>query len=388
MRLRLTFSRIVICTANLLPQDWRMCQAVWRSPILPRLQSDANVHGANEVPAFATGARFKFDLLAYIGAYGSKLKELHNALRLYDFSEVKGCLIASTPSRQNLTHVDISTKTLWGWPAMQQTVRRIPNIQGTEGNVVAQVSSIATLGVTSAWLHGTLYRALQGKDGAASEKSLNSRPDISAKLSIVYPTADEVRRTIDGYACGGSIHMKLQTAANQKQLNYVRPHLRHWAGDGARERQEATSKVRDAGRKRTGPHIKTYLRFTDAEMTSLDWAMITSANLSKQAWGTEASAKTDEVRISSFEIGVLFWPALWKGNSQDAVMVPVFKKDLPAAPGSESESLTEEHHNKIRVGWRMPYDLPLVPYSEADMPWSTTQPHLEPDWKGQTWGGQ
>lgn len=60
-------------------------------------------------------------------------------------------------------------------------------------------------------------------------------------------------------------------------------------------------------------------------MTEIDWALVTSANMSKQAWG-EASNPQGEMRISSYELGVLVWPELF---GEDAKMVPTFKQDVP-----------------------------------------------------------
>ena len=300
------------------------------------------------------------------------MKALRDALRFYDFEDVKACLVASTPSRQNLATLDIATKTIWGWPALEQTLRRIPATKASGAHLVAQVSSIATLGVTTAWLHGTLLQAMKGSLNSGSNAAHSIADSTTPKLSIVFPTADEIRRTIDGYACGYSIHTKLQTAAHQRQLNYLMPHLCHWAGD--HQRHQDIGAVREAGRQRTGPHIKTYLRFVDAEMKKLDWAMVTSANLSKQAWGSEGT-RLKEVKISSFEAGVVFWPDLWKEDGKAACMVPVFRTDIPE----------QRENDGVVVGWRMSYDLPLVPYAEDEEPWCATKPHPEPDWKGRVW---
>ena len=231
--------------------------------------------------------------------------------------------------------------------------------------------------------------------------------------------------------------MKLQSAAQQKQLQYMRPYLCHWAGDeetpvpnplemGAEAVQKQTStginnattaNCHEAGRRRAAPHIKTYIRFSSArEMDRIDWAMVTSANLSTQAWGAAANGN-GEVRICSWEIGIIVWPDLFAdypttGGDNCAVgeaiienkrveMVPCFKQDLPLPP----QLLVAEPDNKsqgtgidqgllgdgklrlpaVRVGFRMPYDLPLSPYSHNDVPWCATARHTEQDWLGQTW---
>jgi tyrosyl-DNA phosphodiesterase 1 len=97
--------------------------------------------------------------------------------------------------------------------------------------------------------------------------------------------------------------------------------------------------------------------------------LVTSANLSKQAWG-EATNSAGEVRVCSYEIGVMVWPRLFGEN---ATMVPTFKSDTP------SEGKTSD---EVLVGARMPYDLPLVPYAKDDLPWCATGSYAEPDWLG------
>jgi tyrosyl-DNA phosphodiesterase-1 len=230
-----------------------------------------------------------------------------------------------------------------------------------------------------------------------------------ARYSIMFPTPDEIRRSLNGYGSGGSIHMKLQSAAQQKQLRYMHPYLSLWAGDrgdpaGPSTRSTDTTSEgqgsivkQEAGRRRAAPHIKTYIRFSDAsKMDRIDWAMTTSANLSTQAWGSAANAN-GEVRICSWEIGVIVWPALFAesdsvGQSDDdgrtqATMVPCFRTDLPSTDDSQRALSQESNHtaSSTIVGFRMPYDLPLTPYGANDMPWCASAGHSEPDWLGQTW---
>lgn len=54
------------------------------------------------------------------------------------------------------------------------------------------------------------------------------------------------------------------------------------------------------------PHIKTYARY---ENKKLFWFILSSANLSKAAWGALSKTKTTQsFRISNYEAGVLFLP--------------------------------------------------------------------------------
>ncbi|KAL1976803.1 hypothetical protein VTN31DRAFT_3085 [Thermomyces dupontii] len=402
-------TQIVIHTANMIPGDWaNMCQAVWQSPLLPL---ESTTPHTNELPAFGTGARFKRDLLSYLEFYGQKRTgSLVQQLRKYDFSTVRAALIASVPSKQKLSGLDSNKSTLWGWPALRDIVKRIP-IENSANNhrkphIVIQVSSIASLGQTDKWLKDVLFHSL------CPNPPSPTKPE-GPQFSIIFPTPDEIRRSLNGYGSGGSIHMKLQTPAQQKQLQYLRPYLCQWAGDqhddfeeldvekGTTAHPTAVPK-REAGRRRAAPHIKTYIRFSDdSTMDQIDWAMVTSANLSTQAWGSAANAN-GEVRICSWEIGVLVWPSLIAGtfnspddahversseNCQSVVMRPCFKTDLPSRPSVDTDSELDDRESipSTVVGLRMPYDLPLTRYRAHDVPWCNTVHHSEPDWLGQTW---
>ena len=111
--------------------------------------------------------------------------------------------------------------------------------------------------------------------------------------------------------------------------------------------------------------------------------MVTSANLSKQAWG-ETENKKGEIWIQSWECGVIIWPELFKTHFEEAVtMVPLFRKDMPSAGDHEAG----EGGKDTIVGFRMPYNLPLEPYREEEKPWCASSMHAELDWKGQAWSG-
>ena len=280
-----------------------------------------------------------------------------------------------------------------------------------------QISSVATLGQTDKWLREVLFDSMSPQTNVDAETHSHSRPGsgpsshhrhlpqnsltAAPKYSIIFPTPDEIRRSLNGYASGSSIHMKLGTAAQQRQLRYLHPYLCQWAGDGegcsdgSKPEGTTETEARNAGRRRAAPHVKTYIRFSDAErMDSIDWAMVTSANLSTQAWGAGVNAN-GEVRICSWEIGVVVWPDLFAGGESEGVvakMVPCFKRDLPLddahqGTGCVSDGSEDSQHapQSVVVGFRMPYDLPLAPYAPGDTPWCATANYAEPDWLGQTW---
>ena len=373
-------AQVIIHTANMILRDWtNMTQAIWRSPLLPLL-SDPQKED-REAPTLGSGAKFKVDLLNYLRAYDARritCKPIIESLAKYDFSAVRGVLIASIPGRHNI-HDDSETR--WGWAAVRQTLRSVP-VQDNKSEVVVQISSIATLGPQDTWLQKTLFDAL-GK----SKNTISHKPSFK----VVFPTPDEIRRSLDGYASGSSIHTKIQSAQQAKQLLYLKPIFCHWANDapngkGGRAPSSSvyctiTDKtiyladladgavIQEAGRKRAAPHIKTYIRYNEE---SIDWAMVTSANLSKQAWG-EAAASSGEMRISSWEIGVMVWPSLF---GEGAEMVGTFQSDTPSVGNADGNTV---------VGLRIPYNLPLQPYGKDEKPWVATASYNEPDWMGQSW---
>ena len=328
-----------------------------------------------------TGACFKRDLLAYVKAYGqSKTGALCQQLKEYDFSDVRAALVASIPTKQHLSSTS-EDETVWGWPGLRRTLRQVPirkaNDRSQRSHIVVQVSSIASLGQKDKWLMGTMFDALNGVAALGPK----------ARLSVIFPTADEIRRSLDGYESGGSIHMKIQNPAQMKQVEYMKSMLCHWGGDGDGKAGSANQNVRQALRRRAAPHIKTYIRFSDQSMTQLDWAMLSSANLSTQAWGSATNA-TGEVRICSWEIGVVFWPELFKEDLDEKIaqIVPVFCRDTPVILQSDQRK-PPDGLDSTTVGFRMPYDLPLVPYGKEDLPWCATAEHREPDWTGRSWHG-
>ncbi len=369
-------AQVIIHTANMIAQDWtNLSQAVWRSPMLPlsECQDDAE-HGDESDLAIGTGPRFKRDLLRYLFAYSkARTGSLIERLRKYDFNAVRAALVASVPTKESEGSAKAARQTSWGWQGLKEVLTAIPSCGSAISRpiVVTQVSSVASLG--KEWLPAFL--AILNNSETKNTKSPTHR--------VVFPTADEVRTSLDGYRAGSSIHIKIQSPAQVRQLAALRPMLCHWAGEGTpptiSTRNPTSTPVHEAGRRRAAPHIKTYVRFSDASMKSIDWAMVTSANLSAQAWGMQP--QDGKIRICSWEIGVVVWPGLFADSEKDtvssSVMVPTFKRDDPSLEDYDSLPAVDNV-----VGFRMPYDLPLVPYKPGEVPWCATANHPEPDSKG------
>ncbi|KAI1460316.1 phospholipase D/nuclease [Annulohypoxylon moriforme] len=355
-------AQVIIHTANMISKDWtNLTNGVWQTPQLPLLTSSQTPSESDM--SIGSGSRFKNDLLNYLRAYNTRRQicgSMVEKLEKYDFSAVRGALVASVPGRHDL-YDDNPCKTSWGWAGIKHALRSVP-VHAGDSEIVIQVSSIATLASTDRWLQHTLFDSL-----SPPTKPKAPRPTFK----IIFPTPDEIRRSLDGYASGGSIHMKIQSTTQAKQLQYMKPLLHHWANDCEKGKREE-GEIQDGGRNRAAPHIKTYIRYN--ENRSIDWALLTSANISTQAWGVAADG-TQTIRIASWEIGVLMWPELF---DEKATMVSTFMKDIPTSEHLDGDGPL--------VGLRVPYSLPLQKYGDDELPWVATASYTEPDCKGRIRG--
>lgn len=215
-------AQVIIHTANSITQDWTiLTNAVWRSPLLPLLREpSSSTH--EQLHPLGSGQRFKQDLLDYLRAYDARrvtCRPLVEELSKYDFSAVKGALIASVPGRYRAT-----SPRSWGWLNMKKALAQIPAQDG-KADVVVQISSIATLGPKDTWLRDTFFNSL-----TVSKSNLGRKPNFK----VVFPSADEIRRSVAGYASGGSIHTRIQSQQQVKQLEYMKPIFHHWGNDASK----------------------------------------------------------------------------------------------------------------------------------------------------------
>jgi hypothetical protein len=189
-------AQIIIHTANMQDFDWRgMTQALWKSPLLPLLDGKSPSQASDD---FGSGSKFKIDFLNYLEAYDGKrviCKPLVERLKNYDFSEIKAALVASVPGKQE---VDGAQETSWGWLGLKKILKSVL-AQNDAPEIVLQVSSIASF--TDKWFENTLLKAMSTSKNAPSGK---------AKFRIIFPTPDEIRRSLKGYGSGSAIHTKMQ----------------------------------------------------------------------------------------------------------------------------------------------------------------------------------
>eukprot|EP00112_Aurelia_sp_Birch-Aquarium-sp1_P011572 Seg2431.4 transcript_id=Seg2431.4/GoldUCD/mRNA.D3Y31 product="Tyrosyl-DNA phosphodiesterase 1" protein_id=Seg2431.4/GoldUCD/D3Y31 len=320
--------KVVIHTANIIGQDWdKKTQGVWISPKFAKtIGKDSKETSAPD--------KFKKDLLEYLDGYGTndKLGFWKKTIREHDMTNAKVRIVASVPGRH--TGMD---KCKWGHLRLRDLLQQIgPKLSSVGGDwpVVAQFSSIGSLGADEhKWLYAEWLQSL-----SAGRRKITSPVPKKPKLKLVFPTVENViDESCKDYKAGGSLPYG---ESNAKKQQYLLNYFHQW-------------KSSRLGRSRASPHIKTYTRISPDD-TKAAWFLVTSANLSKAAWG--AFEKNDsQLMIRSYEIGVLMLP---HNFSDEAETFRIAGSDVTSPDQSESSPVLQ-----------LPYDLPLTPYSMLDSPW-------------------
>ncbi|KAF9543790.1 tyrosyl-DNA phosphodiesterase 1 [Mortierella hygrophila] len=348
--------QLVIHTANMIERDWRnKTQGVFMTGRLSK---------KSETTGLSTCA-FERDLLEYLDRYFEH-EHFTSRVRQYDFSMIKAVLIASAPGKYKGPE-----RNKWGHLKLRAVLRQqveVPKELIPGSKIICQMSSIGSLGKDSQdWLKGEFEASLNSYR--------NSKTFGVAELCVVYPTAENVRTSFEGWSMGGSIPFRSITY--EKQAHYLNPILHSWRG-------------LKSGRERAMPHIKTFTRVTSrTDGDHLAWFLLTSANLSKPAWGEVKDGGVYDVK--SYELGVLIFPGLFEdcGESGEILHVSMMNSTV-LDPYPEPSTLTLDEFNTGTAGSsnndesdgtlgdpeglrdtigvvpiRLPYDLPLRKYDFA-----------------------
>ncbi|XP_073999862.1 tyrosyl-DNA phosphodiesterase glaikit isoform X1 [Rhodnius prolixus] len=310
--------RIVVCTANLVESDWdNRTQGLWISPrcsVLPK-KSDTM---AGDSPT-----NFKRDLIKYLSAY--KLPELVpwvKKLQNVDMSAVRVFFISSVPGTHHSPAGHL--KHDFGHPSLAKLLNEHIDISDNNSYpVIAQCSSIGSLGPKpESWLLSDMLSTFT----SGKRHGVYSKPSFR----FIYPSFENISSSYDGLLGGGCLPYSRKTHQRQE---WVTSFMCQWISDHRH-------------RTRAPPHIKTYCRVSP-DCSKLSYFVLTSANMSKAAWGV--LSKSGSLNILSYEAGVLF--------------LPQFMIDRDYFP------LTEELADENAPVFPMPYDLPPTSFAYSDIPW-------------------
>ena len=330
--------KVVIHTANLIESDWfQKTQGIWISPMYVKKAS--SYCEQNDT--------FKKDLVDYLISYkSSKLSKWVTNITDYDMTSAKVHLIASIPGR----HLGMSSMNKWGHLKLRKVLSEHgpdKSLVTKEWPVVGQFSSIGSLGDDDKkWLSSEWLRSLSC---CKDEKFIHGLGKSGNLLKLIYPTIKNVKDSLEGYSAGGSLPYGVKLAMKQR---YLKEYLCQWVAN-------------NVGRSLASPHIKSYTRISPDSKSS-PWFLLTSANLSKAAWGVYEKDQS-QLMIRSYEIGVLFIPEVDADRNQ-----PLYNLE-PNITKAKQKSL------------QLPYDVPLIPYASTDKPWVWDIKYTTEDSHGRLW---
>ncbi|XP_022720583.1 tyrosyl-DNA phosphodiesterase 1 isoform X2 [Durio zibethinus] len=328
--------RVIVHTANLIYVDWNnKSQGLWMQDFPWKDQNNSK-----------KGCGFENDLIDYL-------------------STLKVRLIASVPGY----HTGSNMKK-WGHMKLRTVLQEcVFDKEFLRSPLVYQFSSLGSL--DEKWM---AELASSMSSGYLEDKTALG---LGEPL-IIWPSVEDVRCSLEGYAAGNAIPSPFKNV----EKAFLKKYWAKW-------------KASHTGRCRAMPHIKTYTRFKGQKLA---WFLLTSANLSKAAWGA-LQKNNSQLMIRSYELGVLFLPSHVKeenggfsctgngGLSKDtgrcgsvgSSKVPKTKLVTLTWQGSKTSEV---------IPLPVPYEVPPEPYSSEDVPWSWDRRYNKKDVYGQVWPRQ
>eukprot|EP01060_Flectonema_neradi_P024625 TRINITY_DN33541_c0_g1_i1.p1 TRINITY_DN33541_c0_g1~~TRINITY_DN33541_c0_g1_i1.p1 ORF type:complete len:556 (+),score=60.12 TRINITY_DN33541_c0_g1_i1:37-1704(+) len=311
-----TGMRIIIHTANLLYGDINCkTQGIWWQDF--------------PFGKYECESGFGHDLIDYISKCDSECWVLRE-LRKVNFSNSTVDLVPSVPGRHSGKNI-----TKYGHMRLRQVVKNDSVVSNT---TILQCSSLGSL--TAGWM----------------SEFCTSLATPQKNVKMVWPTVDEVRRSLEGYNAGACIP---GTASNVDKLESLIGPFYKWGG---------------TPREHAAPHIKTYTSICELSGIAA-WSCLTSANLSGAAWG-RLEKKGSQLYIMHYELGVVRKKSHRRPEAIFSLPQGPPGVVIPAdAPLALAGSIADPH-----IGVPLPFKVPPTPYNKAsDLPWKCDQPCAQPD---------
>mmetsp|Transcript_23534 Transcript_23534/g.35743 ORF Transcript_23534/g.35743 Transcript_23534/m.35743 type:complete len:466 (+) Transcript_23534:166-1563(+) len=354
--------RVIIHTANLLAVDiHKKTQGAYIQDF--PFKSEEEKAGSSSLK---NSCCFEDTLISYMESYGynrthdwsnssSHEQEkitLQHQLSRYDYAKAKVVLIPSIPGYYNVPDKCMSQ----GYLKLKSAIAQNATAKiGPSGKLVCQFSSIGSL--SEKWLR-EFSSSLMIPDAKCSSTDGKSKEKLEDLLQLVYPTAEEIRLSIEGYLGGNSVPGKKKNV----EKSFLKPLYCKWSSS------DKGSVRNPIHKKENVPHIKSYYQLTN-DGSAMEWFVMGSHNLSKAAWGEIINGRYGKcLKVQSWELSVLATQNLAGGR-----LVP-FKQN--------------NHHGRNGdVIIPLPYSLHPERYSSIDEPWAVDLSYKEKDKFGRCFAG-
>lgn len=300
--------RIVVTTANLDKKDWEnRVQMVWTQTFPLSTASS----GAQQT-------EFGSRLAMYLQTLG--LPNEATRIASVDFSCASVDLITSIPSQVELQD-SVPLEMKHGLLQLQHILSTKFTPKSQHSNLLYSFSSVGS--VSKEWLNKDFVANLEQHCSPAKNVG-------SGELKLIWPSVSSVQQSVFGYFGARHCH------ANRKNLckPFLMERLFHWQSVPVENQRHFLS------------HAKLVMRTSIDDQAECEWALLTSCNLSRAAWGETIhfGKRRSVFTIRSFELGVL-------------LMDP--KKPIT-----------------------IPFTVPLIKYKLNEVPYSHDCKALEDDWRG------
>ncbi|XVF27815.1 hypothetical protein REPUB_Repub14bG0141400 [Reevesia pubescens] len=358
--------RVIVHTANLIYVDWNnKSQGLWMQDFPWKDQNNSK-----------KGCGFENDLIDYLSTlkwpeFNANLPALGNFsinssfFKKFDYSNARVRLIASVPGY----HTGSNLKK-WGHMKLRTVLQEcVFDKEFKRSPLVYQFSSLGSL--DEKWM---AELASSMSSGYSEDKT----PLGLGEPLIIWPSVEDVRCSLEGYAAGSAIPSPLKNV----EKGFLKKYWAKW-------------KASHTGRCRAMPHIKTYTRYKGQKLA---WFFLTSANLSKAAWGA-LQKNNSQLMIRSYELGVLFLPSDIKeeGGEFSCTSNGGSSKGIGKSNSIVNSEVTKT--KLVTLAWQgsktseviplpVPYELSPQPYSSEDVPWSWDRRYNKKDGYGQVWPRQ
>jgi tyrosyl-DNA phosphodiesterase 1 len=309
----------------------------------------------------------------------------------FDFSTARAVLLPSVPGYHLADH-DVMHR--YGHLKLRQAVRRcccpattnsktsasavtpsLSSKSSTTNNknnnnaaVVCQFSSMGSL--NEKWLLGEFGASTTGAamptTTMSGHGSTTTRPQ--PRLLLVYPTAEEVRSSVEGYAGGGSLPADTKNVTKA----FLQPLYHRWSSSSSEVWENPFALGRNL------PHIKTFYRYdNDSDndtIGGMQWFVLTSHNISSAAWG-QLQKKNRQLFVRHWELGVFLSPQTLGCRRLVPYSSSLSSSHRPTSNGAALSSSTGENDDDDDDIATVPlpylfHPEPYQPGNDGDEPWA------------------
>ena len=307
---------------------------------------------------------------------------LSDLIRQYDYSSAYAVLIPSVPGyHKGMTmnkygYLKLRKEICYSFPSSQTLGEK----KKKKAPIVCQISSLGSLNEN--WLRkfcAALDYTSTHNTNPLDDNCMSTKP-LQSLAKIVWPTADEIRRSVEGFAGGGSVPGRETNLGKP----FLKPLYHRWSKrDGSKDPFRTARHI---------PHIKTVVQPSSSfgDDRSIEWLLLSSHNLSKAAWGQVQNNKQTggkDIFIAHWELGVFFSPATLLEACGMTKPVRILSIGYGGAQANGPISLCDDdgddgNSDFINVHVPLPYDVHTPDaYDGSDDYW-TADPNfrsLEPD---------